>query len=216
MATKWAKGTAEEKAGCQRGASGLRWPATVNSHRPRMAAFLSFSGRSANGETATRRRLGGATLLSEVGAGGRRKLGAGEGLAHQSLKLRGRRSSELVRSPPRVRRCHRCPASLPDASAGAELVMSSRPPSAWLATCGAVAVLAVDPMVVGLHLRARASRRAEPPALPATALTHETFRCAMGIIGSTPTYELLRLQRGWADLAPAASGSLCRPATSDA
>jgi hypothetical protein len=92
-------------------------------------------------------RLTGATLLSEVGACGRRKLGSGEGPAHQSPRPRGRRSSELVRSPPRVCRCHRCPASLSDASAGAELVVWSRPLNAWLAGSGPVAILAVDPIV---------------------------------------------------------------------
>ena len=67
--------------------------------------------------------LAGPTLLSEVGACGRRKLEAGKGPAHQSPRPRGQRSSKLVRWARRGRQCHRCPASLPDASAGAELVI---------------------------------------------------------------------------------------------
>src|ERR671919_3183610 len=116
-------------------------------------------------------RLAGATLLSEVGACGRRKLESGKGPVHQSPRLRGRRSGELVRSTLRVCRCHRCPASLPDASAGAELVISLRPPSACSAAPGRGAILGVDPMPDEVHLEARASRRAKPPAWPALALT---------------------------------------------
>ena len=56
----------------------------------------------------------------------------------------------------------------------------------------------------------------EAPGSAGNGLDARAFRCAMGIIGSTPTYELLRPQRRRADLAPAASGSQCRPATSDA
>jgi len=118
-------------------------------------------------------RLAGATLLSEVGACGRRKLGSGEGPVHQSLRVRGRRSSKLVRSPLRVCRCHRCPASLPDASAGAELVIAPEPPDPGPAALRAVAILAVDPIVGAPHLGARVSRRAKPPAQPALALTPE-------------------------------------------
>jgi hypothetical protein len=112
----------------------------------------------------------GATLLSEVGACGRRKLESGKGPVHQSPRPRGRRSSKLGRSPRRVCRCHRCPASLPDASAGAELVRS---PRACSVAPGPVAVLAVDPIVGNPHLGGRASRRAKPPAQPALALTPE-------------------------------------------
>ena len=118
-------------------------------------------------------RLVGATLLSEVGAGGPRKLESGTGPAHQSPRLRGCRSSEIFRSPRRVRRCHRRPASLPDASAGAELVIALEPPDPRPAALGAGAVLGVDPIVGELHLGATASRRAKPPAPPASALTHE-------------------------------------------
>ena len=117
--------------------------------------------------------LAGATLLSEVGACGRRKLESGKGPAHQSLRPRGRQSSELVRSPRRVCRCHRCPASLPDASAGAELVIALEPPAPGPAALCAGAVLGVDPIVGDPHLEARVSRRAKPPAQPASALTHE-------------------------------------------
>jgi len=65
------------------------------------------------------------------------------------------------------------PRVLPVASAGAELVIALEPPDAGPAALCAGAVLGVDPIVGDRHLGARTSRRAKPPAQPASALTPE-------------------------------------------
>jgi hypothetical protein len=60
-------------------------------------AFDLGHGQGLQAGTGSADRLAGATLLSEVGASGHHKLWSGEGPVHQSQRVRGRRSSELVR-----------------------------------------------------------------------------------------------------------------------
>ena len=56
----------------------------------------------------------------------------------------------------------------------------------------------------------------EAPGLAGPGLDARASRCGAGIIGSMPRCDLLRPQRRPAHPARAASGSRCRPATSDA
>jgi hypothetical protein len=161
-------------------------------------------------------RLAGATLLSEVGACGRRKLESGTRPAHQSPRLRGRRASGFVRSPRRDRRCHGRPASLPDASAGAELGICA----------GTAGSSPGSPLRRGSpgrrsDHRGTASGRegvkaGKAPGAAGPGLDARASRCGTVIIGSMPRPDQLRPRRRPAHPAPVASGSRCRPAISGA
>ena len=152
------RGTATEKAP-QRRVRAPRRASAVNNGHAKTAGGLGFSGRPSSTGSVAQSHLGENYRQTLFCSRAARVKGAKvawirgwwSGRAHSSVRgrrvrppqvgvrqrpgasisePRGQRSSMLVRSPRRSRQCHRCPASLPYASAGAELVIAPRSPRA--------------------------------------------------------------------------------------